>query len=395
MMIRIVAFTLVYIAFLTSCSKDNALSRMEETADTAPLLENLDPNAESIFMQNATRDARVMNRSWQGIPSIAAGKDGREIYITWYTGGSTEGSGNYITVAASLNKGKTWMNDKLVVYPADPGVLRFFDPCLWTDKNNDVWLTWAKSHGFWDGVGGVWTSKLSWSTKGIKHSDVKQLCKGILMNKPTYIASKNEVLFPVSLWNLAPSTSANQGTFIYKSSYSGMPPVLDSLQLLSQLYVNDSIRSFDEHQIVELNLKGRMMCMVRTKTGICYAISMDYGHTWGRLRPFTAVGPTATSRFHISRLRSGKILLIANNSRDRTNLTAFLSSDEGRTWSGRLVLDKRANISYPDATQTPDGYIHVVYDRGRFREKEILYCKFSEKNIFSRINVIPSIVNSH
>jgi hypothetical protein len=40
------------------------------------------------------------------------------------------------------------------------------------------------------------------------------------------------------------------------------------------------------------------------------------------------------------------------------------SDDDGETWQGSLLLDKR-HCSYPDGIQSPDGRIHVVYDQER------------------------------
>lgn len=71
-------------------------------------------------------------------------------------------------------------------------------------------------------------------------------------------------------------------------------------------------------------------------------------------------------------------------------MTAFLSKDEGKTWSSGLLLDERGNVSYPDATQGRDGAIHVIYDRERFTEREILLASFQESQASAPT---PSIVN--
>ena len=43
-----------------------------------------------------------------------------------------------------------------------------------------------------------------------------------------------------------------------------------------------------------------------------------------------------------------------------SQLTAWLSEDEGATWQGGLMLDERKGISYPDGFQAPDGTV-VLY----------------------------------
>lgn len=68
---------------------------------------------------------------------------------------------------------------------------------------------------------------------------------------------------------------------------------------------------------------------------------------------------------------------------DRSRMTAYLSDDDGQTWYGGLVLDERNEVSYPDATQADDGTIFVIYDRSRYKEKEILLARFSEEDIIA------------
>ena len=65
----------------------------------------------------------------------------------------------------------------------------------------------------------------------------------------------------------------------------------------------------------------------------------------------------------------------------RNNLAAFLSTDDGETWSGPLLLDERELVSYPDAVQTPDDQIYIIYDRERNVEKELLLARITEEDI--------------
>ena len=67
----------------------------------------------------------------------------------------------------------------------------------------------------------------------------------------------------------------------------------------------------------------------------------------------------------------------------RVQLSAWLSEDDGITWKGRLVLDKRKGISYPDGFQAPDGTIYISYDRNCATDGEILMARFSEKDILA------------
>jgi hypothetical protein len=61
---------------------------------------------------------------------------------------------------------------------------------------------------------------------------------------------------------------------------------------------------------------------------------------------------------------------------------AFVSRDDGLTWSRGLLLDQRPGVSYPDGQQAEDGTIHLVYDRDRTGEREIVQVSFREADIW-------------
>ena len=92
-----------------------------------------------------------------------------------------------------------------------------------------------------------------------------------------------------------------------------------------------------------------------------------------------------TSRFFIRRLDSGKLLLVKHGPiherTERSRLTAYLSEDDGRTWSGGLMLDERRGVSYPDGVESPDGAIYLIYDYDRTGAKQILMATFAEEDV--------------
>jgi hypothetical protein len=59
----------------------------------------------------------------------------------------------------------------------------------------------------------------------------------------------------------------------------------------------------------------------------------------------------------------------------------MLSEDDGKTWYGHLVLDERADVSYPDGVERSDGVSYVIYDRERTGAKEILLATFTEDDV--------------
>ncbi|SKB32386.1 sialidase family protein [Daejeonella lutea] len=339
-------------------------------------------------------DTSISNRKFEQVPSIAASADGKVIYVAWYSGGPAPGPGNFVTVSTSKDNGESWVNDQLVVYPKS-GSTRFFDPALWRDDKGQVRLYYGSANDslLWDGFGGVNSVDISLAGSAIKYANPLRLVDGVMSNKPIYIAAKKLTLMPVYVDKAPKPDSADvkypqNGAFIYSNDQSG-------LKLYSKIVLPDSIRIHDEPQVVEVSSTGNLLTLLRTTKGIYSVSSSDYGKTWSEPQPFTASGPTTSSRFYIGKLASGNLLLVSNNSTTRNNMTASISKDGGKTWPYQLLLDARENVSYPDADQTPDGNIHVVFDRDRTGAKDILYFRFTEEDVLKGLegNVFKRRVN--
>ena len=107
-----------------------------------------------------------------------------------------------------------------------------------------------------------------------------------------------------------------------------------------------------------------------------------------------------SARFFLRRLRSGRILLVKNDSskqtkddRERYNMTAFLSEDDGNSWSASLLIDGGI-CSYPDAVEDDNGNIYLVHDRGRYEFREIVLSRFTENDILNgKLTDYSSFVN--
>jgi hypothetical protein len=92
-----------------------------------------------------------------------------------------------------------------------------------------------------------------------------------------------------------------------------------------------------------------------------------------------------TSRFFVRRLKSGSLLLVKhgplNKRVGRQQLTAYVSDDEGKTWSGGLMIDEREDVTYPDGVQAGDGRIYIIYDHQRTPLGEVLMATFTEEDV--------------
>jgi hypothetical protein len=141
-------------------------------------------------------------------------------------------------------------------------------------------------------------------------------------------------------------------------------------------------RNCDEPMIVE-RTDGSLWMLIRTGYGIGESVSTDGGRTWSDAVP-SEIGH-ATARFFIRRLRSGKLLLVKHGPidqrTDRSRMTAYLSDDDGKSWHGGLMIDARPGVSYPDAVESPEGVIYLVYDYSRTGAKQILVAVFTEADV--------------
>jgi hypothetical protein len=263
---------------------------------------------------------------------------------------------------------------------------RCYDPCLWIDPLGRLWLIWAcaPEHKVYATIcDDPDRDTLEWS-------EVFAVGEDVMMNKPT-VLSTGEWLFPIAVWHKNVTTGGfnseaaddQRKAFAYKSDDQGK-----SFVKLGGADIER--RSFDEHMILELK-SGRLAMFVRTEYGIGVSYSSDGGVSWSEGVDTGLGGPC--SRFYIGRLRSGRILLINHyNYSGRSHLTAMLSEDECVTWKYKLLLDERANVSYPDVKEADDGYIYITYDRERgcyldsldkvySCAREILFARITENDI--------------
>jgi predicted neuraminidase len=321
-------------------------------------------------------------RIYQGVPGLERTQNGR-LWILWYAGGLDEGDENYVVLVTSGNDGKTWSGPKLVI--DIPGPVRAYDPTLWHDPSGRLWLFWAKSYSLWDGRSGVWAIVSSNSDdENPTWSKPRRISNGIMMNKPT-VLSTGEWLLPVSVWSYKIPASLKHQHHLPKEQGGNIVISRDqgkSFQHLGQTRVPN--RTFDEHMIIER--KNDLWTLVRTSYGIGESISTDGGQTWSKGNPSGI--PHINARFFIRRLISGNLLLVRHvprspESQARENITAFISDDDGKTWKGGLLLDKRPGVAYPDGVQSADGNIYITHDFSRQNHKEILMSIFTEADVLA------------
>ena len=338
----------------------------------------------SCAIDTLAQDHTLISRKFQGIPSLAISPEG-QLWATWYAGITPgEDQNNYVVVATSGDGGKTW-TENLIIDPDAEGPVRAFDPELWVDPEGRLWSFWAQTIGHDGTNAGVWARVNDDPDKGNSQwIQPRRLTDGIMMCKPTVLSS-GEWILPVSTWR-----DTDNSARVIISTDKGQ-----TFSLRGACNVPVEVRDYDEHMIVERKDRSLWM-LVRTKYGIGESISKDRGETWSTLVPSPIQHPSA--RFFIRRLSSGNLLLVKHGpigkKTGRSHLTAYLSEDDGHTWSGGLMLDERSGVSYPDGQQSQDGTIHIIYDYSRKAAREILMARFTEEDINSGNQVSPGVESS-
>jgi len=316
-------------------------------------------------------------RMFQGIPSIARAGNGR-LWATWYGGGTGEGYLNYIMLVTSGDDGHTWSDLKLVIDPDGDGPIRASEPGLWVDPMGRLWLMWNQYPLGLNGPdASLWaittrdpnSENPTWSApRLIAYPNQNSFLKPLVMSDGTWLWPSFSFYLPIYS---RPLLSSDQGESFVPGGEVVILPEKD--------------RNYQEYNVVELN-DGRLWLTSRTAYGMGESFSSDKGRTWTHVTPCQIVHVPA--RHFMTRLNSGKLLLVKHGAIDeqvekRSRLMAFVSSDEGATWSAGLMLDERVGVSYPDGVQAPDGTIYIIYDYNRHTDKEILMATFTEEDVMA------------
>ena len=336
---------------------------------------------EKAMLEQVTASKRL----WQGIPSIAVTKKGR-VFLTFYSGGTREEIGNFVVLIRSED-GVHFSEPVAVCYEKEH---RCYDPCLWIDPLDRMWLTWSRCPD--DGLYGAICNDPD--AEELQFGEEFLIGHNVMMNKPT-VLSTGEWAFPLAVWDHANGirvmpkaydwTDMPAGSYLYRTSDQGKT-------FRPAGYSQIKWRDFDEHQFLEMQ-DGSIRVFARTAYGIGSAVSYDGGNHWSEGFETNYGGPC--SRFFIGRMPSGRVLLVNHyNYTGRNNLTAMLSDDDGKTFTHHLLLDGRNNVSYPDVQICEDGTLYICYDRerGGFQKdmqsalscaREVLYARITEEDILA------------
>lgn len=347
---------------------------------TAPRTEKMVPPC-LIPNPNSTEDYAHAKRTCSGVPSLAVSRGGR-LWAAWFCG-KTPGEiiercpHAYVVVSTSGDGGKTW-KEVLAIDPDGAGPLKAYDPRPWVDPDGKLWVFFTLPFPLHKHAWVITTE--DGDQESPAWSQPRPVFEGPLLNRPIVLAN-GDWLFPTyarrpqNMGAILSHVSRDKGhTFTLKGQFEASWDLFPS-----------------EPMAVERR-DGSLWMLVRTTKGIGESISTDSGATWGPLK--IPVIQHTSSRFFIGRLQSGNLLLVkhlgihkdpvsAGKGKQRRELTAFISKDDGQTWSGGLVIDERVGCSYPDAQQIADGTIYLSWDFMRSRDQEILLTTIREEDVLA------------
>ena len=312
------------------------------------------------------------SREFTGIPSLTISPGGR-LWAVWYAGKTSgEDKNNYVVLSTSNDEGDTW-KETMVIDPDGDGPARAFDAQVWIDPDGKLWVFWTQSVDVTGTIAGVWSmTTKDPDTENPKWSEPKRLRDGVMMCKPL-VLSTGEWVLPISTWK-----TSNSAKMIVSEDKG------KSWQERGAVDIPEKARTYDEHMIVERKDSSLWM-LVRTKYGIGESRSTNRGKSWSPLVPSKIMHPSA--RFFIRKLKSENLLLVKHGPVEmkthRSHLMAFISKDDGESWSKGLLLDERSGVSYPDGQQLNDGRILLTYDYRRMQNENILLTSFTEEDILS------------
>ncbi len=310
------------------------------------------------------------NRKWQAIATVEC--TGKRIWAAWMAGGVTEPDpDNYIVVAVSDDGGKSFI-DPFMVIDCESQSVRGRDPVLWKDGDS-LWLY----YGFEKTYGIRFDSPWFITDNPAMQDPVVVFEKGMILNKPIRL-NNGDLICSFDEYEKARNYESNA---CFESEDGG-----ESWKKRGEIVSDSEGKWFQEGAFLQ-KTDGKLVAFTRIELakngGIEKSYSLDCGRTWSKPvynlgYPFYGPG----SKFCLTRLKSGNLLFVNNNSEDksRVNMSAYLSCDDGKTWSA-LLLDYRDMCAYPDFTQDNDGNIYVIFDCGRKTRNEIVLCKFTEDDV--------------
>ncbi|WP_186776321.1 sialidase family protein [Rubripirellula reticaptiva] len=352
---------------------------------------------------------RINLRIFQGCPQVEISEGGR-LWATWF-GSNVQSErapfhqGQFSVISTSADDGKTWQE----VFVFDPSDLLgggASDPMLWKDAKGNIRFIGLRNIDFKgkdEFASSAWEFTMldpeneytAWSSPRLLGNKNISVMKPLIFPDGTIMRSMDD-------FKLVGKPNEVRIRFLKEDSI-GKPIFVSEFPV-----DNDAV--FAE-QMPIIRKDGSLFTFYRAKKGQKFAESFDGGKNW-KLGGYYPMQFSINTKCILKTLPSGRVLLVANdvqmnvdngkskfyytdgngNERElegykgpRARMTAYLSDDDGKTFSHKLLLCDDGQISYPSATINKDGAIYIAYDQGRgvIGQHTIFLSKISEEDILA------------
>ncbi len=353
-------------------------------------------------------------QTWLAAPTIEITPRGRFI-AAWFAGGPCEPySTNCIFIQTSRD-GQNFTKPEILV--DFPGMKRVYDPCLWLTPEGKLWLTYNVSDPIENYNSFEIIECNDPDAEVLQWSKPRKFDFGLpysfRLNKPL-VTSKDRWLIPLS-WNRNPVYWFGCKIEENRRLWSDPAEILKLRTPNHERWLIDGIRNPDRDWLIKQfmlqgavisddhgknwhfagdvaapdwaiesmfieKLSGEIVMWIRTNEGhIWESISANGGETWSEAYSTGIVNPG--TRFYIGSISEGRWLMINTAEKDnRSQICAYLSEDEGKTWTAPLQIAQGHNVSYPDAVEF-QGRIYCIHDSNRYQEGEVYMVSFSVDDI--------------
>jgi len=351
---------------------------------------------------------RIQLRVFQGCPQIEISKGGR-LWATWFASNvqierPPYHCDQFSVISTSADGGKTW-KEVCVFDPSDILGGGASDPLLWKDPKGDIRFICLRNMKLSEADNDYSTA---WEFTMLNPEDeftdwsAPRLLgnKNISVMKPL-IMPDGGVLRPFDDFKKINSPAEPRIRFLREDA-EGNPLFISE--------VADPDAGFAE-QMPIIRKDGSLFCFYRTKDGgQKFLESYDGGKTWQK-GGYYPMQFSINTKCILKKLPSGRVLLVANDVQvkeengkkvyyytdengnqvpvkhkgARTRITAYLSDDDCKTFSRKLLLNDDGALSYPSAAVGEDGSIYIVYDQGRATvgQHTIFLSKITEDDILA------------
>lgn len=364
---------------------------------------------------------RINLRLFQGCPQVEISAGGR-LWATWF-GSNVQAerapnhNDQFSVISTSADGGKTWKE----VFVFDPSELLgggASDPMLWKDPKGNIRFIGLRNIDF-KGKDEFATSAWEFTMLDPEHEQTA-------WSEPRLIGNKNiSVMKPLIFPDGTILRSMDDFKLVGKPDQVRirfLKEDVDGKPIFVSEFPADNDAGFAE-QMPIIRKDGSLFTFYRARQGQKFAESFDGGVSW-ILGGYYPMQFSINTKCILKTLPSGRVLLVANDVQTkekngktiyfytdetdqqrelkthttaRTRMMAYLSDDDGKTFTHRMLLCDEGQISYPSATLGKDGAIYIVYDQGRgvIGQHTIFVSKITEQDILAgKLDNAESFLNN-